>query len=521
MIVTCDHCGARYKLDESKISGRGAKINCPRCRHVFVVYKDAAEAAGDVAAPDAAPDAGPASAPAAAAPPATASASLEPALDVYKLDFRTVGIQSWKVKVKIGLVYDFSDYKTLSKYISDGRVTPADQLSHNGQNWTPIGQIPDLKAHFVQVYRAAGKAMAAPPPDEDGNSVEDFEGDESPTNIMGMDNLADTLGAERASQANGGFTPTQLGDSNRASQVEELFKTGGDREDLPRRFVDPFEQRKQARERKAKGSRNRGADAGDHRASAKAATPPAEAAAPVPTPKPNRTPVLVAAALLLLVGGGGALWWAQQQTPTPTTGVLVAPTPPKSKNKAKQSGGIVPEDVGDAADAEEENWGIEEEQQLIPVVPKEFRNGASPGARPPAPPPSAAQQASQGATAGVEYSNLTARDHAQAGWDAYRRADYTTAVAAFRQAVSMEGGNAEYAGKLGASLMRAGDPAGASSYLQRAAQAGYAPAHEFLGDLAAEQGDNAGAVGHYQAYLATRPSDGARVQQKIDRLNGT
>ena len=40
MIVTCDHCGARYKLDESRISGRGAKITCPRCKHVFVVYRE-------------------------------------------------------------------------------------------------------------------------------------------------------------------------------------------------------------------------------------------------------------------------------------------------------------------------------------------------------------------------------------------------------------------------------------------------------------------------------------------------
>ena len=40
MIVTCDHCGARYKLDESRVSGRGAKITCPRCKHVFVVYRE-------------------------------------------------------------------------------------------------------------------------------------------------------------------------------------------------------------------------------------------------------------------------------------------------------------------------------------------------------------------------------------------------------------------------------------------------------------------------------------------------
>ena len=43
MIVTCESCKARYKLDDSKVSGRGAKITCPKCRHVFVVYAQAVE----------------------------------------------------------------------------------------------------------------------------------------------------------------------------------------------------------------------------------------------------------------------------------------------------------------------------------------------------------------------------------------------------------------------------------------------------------------------------------------------
>lgn len=44
MIVTCPACSARYKINESKIKGRGAKITCPRCAHRFVVYRD--ESAG-------------------------------------------------------------------------------------------------------------------------------------------------------------------------------------------------------------------------------------------------------------------------------------------------------------------------------------------------------------------------------------------------------------------------------------------------------------------------------------------
>ena len=81
-----------------------------------------------------------------------------PEIDVKsasELDFRRVGISAWKVKVKIGLVYDFSDIKTLRKYISDGRVTNEDVISHNGEDWTTLGDIPDLDAHFIDVYRHA------------------------------------------------------------------------------------------------------------------------------------------------------------------------------------------------------------------------------------------------------------------------------------------------------------------------------------------------------------------------------
>ena len=39
MQVACDHCGAEYELDESEITGRGVRITCPSCSHVFVVYQ--------------------------------------------------------------------------------------------------------------------------------------------------------------------------------------------------------------------------------------------------------------------------------------------------------------------------------------------------------------------------------------------------------------------------------------------------------------------------------------------------
>lgn len=48
MIVTCPNCSSRYRIDPSKIRGRGAKITCPTCAHKFVVYR---EEAGDGSPP--------------------------------------------------------------------------------------------------------------------------------------------------------------------------------------------------------------------------------------------------------------------------------------------------------------------------------------------------------------------------------------------------------------------------------------------------------------------------------------
>ena len=194
MIVTCEHCGARYKLDDSKITGRGAKITCPRCRHLFVVYRSANDGA-----PDARPQDGggsgtsgsyPGVNPRAPAPAPAPAPVPDPPMDVHSLDFRRVGIPSWKVKVKIGLVYDFSDYRTLRKYIQDGRVTPGDHLSYDAETWVPIASIPDLEQYFIDTY-VKRQADAKPNGREAGE-------DDGPTVIVGAGTLASSISAHLA-----------------------------------------------------------------------------------------------------------------------------------------------------------------------------------------------------------------------------------------------------------------------------------------------------------------------------------
>jgi hypothetical protein len=114
---------------------------------------------------------------------------------VHALDFRKVGIPAWKVKGPIGLVFDFNDFKTLSRYIADGRVTPSDRLSHDGKTWTEIGALGDLEAHFVKVYQDAEDALAtaaAAKLEASAATAEAFKDDE-PTNIMGMSGMDDEV----------------------------------------------------------------------------------------------------------------------------------------------------------------------------------------------------------------------------------------------------------------------------------------------------------------------------------------
>ena len=40
MIIQCDHCSARFRLDDNKLTESGVKIRCKRCQHVFLVRKE-------------------------------------------------------------------------------------------------------------------------------------------------------------------------------------------------------------------------------------------------------------------------------------------------------------------------------------------------------------------------------------------------------------------------------------------------------------------------------------------------
>jgi hypothetical protein len=68
------------------------------------------------------------------------------------LDFKTVGVEKWKVKVAIGLIYDFADIKTLRKSMREKKVTQDDQISHDGKDWHRIGNDEEQEEFFAAIH---------------------------------------------------------------------------------------------------------------------------------------------------------------------------------------------------------------------------------------------------------------------------------------------------------------------------------------------------------------------------------
>lgn len=40
MIIQCEQCNTKFRLDDAKIKGRGVKVRCSKCKHVFLVQKE-------------------------------------------------------------------------------------------------------------------------------------------------------------------------------------------------------------------------------------------------------------------------------------------------------------------------------------------------------------------------------------------------------------------------------------------------------------------------------------------------
>jgi predicted Zn finger-like uncharacterized protein len=488
VIVTCESCKSRYKIDDSKISGRGARITCPRCKHQFVVYtadKDgkpallqSGQASWDdeptrVGAEKAPPSSGfsassqpatqPASHPAsqssmnagasglsgmsgglssglstheparseAAGPSYEVSGPQSPRLSASEaasrassLDFRKVGISAWKVKVKIGLIYDFSDLKTLRRYIQDGRVTPSDLISHDGKNWKVIGDIPDLDIFFVETYDQLFHELSKRPPEE----VARGEG------INSRYGLSDHPAFDEGRSL--------------SSQAQDLFSSASDA------LGDDGEPRP------ARSSKN-----------LKATVPIKNKAAP----KETSNNLWIFGIIGVLVIAALAWWFYPTKppppAPTPAPAATVKPTGSPDVNQAIRN------------QLAEQGKGIsiatptpEPEQELIPVRPSDANIAA-----------------------GTPKIDSSARELEAAGDAAARSGRWSEAAKSYQEAVKKSPKDASLLLKLGEAQYKANNTAAAEATLKKAVSMGAgAAAYQLLGDIAKANGDDAGAQDWYE-----------------------
>ncbi len=504
MIVTCERCSARYKLDDNKIKGRGARITCPKCQHVFVVYRRGAEAEATSGAP------------AASSNPLAQDQEIDSGGEVEtnrsaQLDFRKVGISTWKVKVKIGLVYDFSDIGTLRKYIQDRRVTEDDVISHDGSSWVRIGDIPDLDGYFVKVYEdLEAHLLGQVQPEEDTGEFED----DGPTMVVGMGSL-------RANISTGVFQKPGAPAENVPAAARSLGAPSGPAAGGDQRFVDPFEtlkarqrERLRARRKAESGGRGGGARSGKGGRST----------------EPARHNVwLYAAAVVAVVA---VIWFFFPRGPAPTAPTTpiaeASPPPAKHVDPALARKELIAKIEAELASADEEppetTQDADDQGGWIPVSPEDRARMAGEGTFNTSPGfdhPGGQISTTDGGFSGSDQPasrTTTAADHVLVGDAKARSRDWVGAAAAYKNAVALDSRNSSYRYKWAEALYHAGQLDQALGQFDTLAASGMAAAQKYRGRILNKQGDEAGAVEAFRAYLNSSPRDAAQVQRELDEI---
>jgi predicted Zn finger-like uncharacterized protein len=106
MDVTCERCGTEYEFDETLVSDRGTTVKCTNCGHLFKVFRsDPAGASG--------------------------------------------GNKSWHVELADGTTRTLGSLKELQRLITDGQLSPDDQISRGGEEWKRLGDIAELQTFFA------------------------------------------------------------------------------------------------------------------------------------------------------------------------------------------------------------------------------------------------------------------------------------------------------------------------------------------------------------------------------------
>ncbi len=506
MQVACDHCGAEYDLDKSEITGRGVRITCPSCSHVFVVYQTKEEESFELEVDLELDDNGElsmdldgmlesliadvedsndveqtnvveqpvefdkptaqnsfdteepsislvgssevVSTTAEGETETTVESAISSdqvaSLDVNSLNFASVGIKSWKVKKPIGLMFEYSDYKTFQKSLNDGRISSGDQISPDGKSWTPMSDIEDFEFFFCKTYLEF----------EQNESVEEVKQVKEKVipSLGGTNELASALAAAQA-------------------EVEQANRPQPSRKSAPKRPS-----------RKPQSKR-------------------------APEPAKSSSGLLLNVGIGLAVVVGGWVLFGGEDTPPSV------PAQPPEMTKPVEAAGAAAENEDmkalreelqrSAAKLEEQNEpepepSAEDEPQLIAKVPDEIL---------------AQQRAMQeGGTPTVSVKKTV--NHALEGQQALTAKQWAKAIESFNSAYQSDP-KPEYITSKGYAQFKSGQLSEAKKTLVNAVNKGSVLAHKWLGYVMKEEGDIPGSNSHFHKYLKSNPSDAQMIQQEM------
>ena len=442
MVITCPNCEAKYSIDQAALKGKGARATCKSCKTVFPIYtKEAEEAIAEEAI---------------AEEPQEALPSAEE-LDVYSLDFKDVGLKSWKLRIKMGLTYDFSDYKTLSKYIRDGKVDMSDKLSSDdGNTWIPLNEIPNLEKHFCDVYLQKKKEMQDGIVTPSASKASKKSTAPEPMLGSGLSDLASVL-AEAEAEVDGKPPP-----------------------------------------------RNRPKAAPPPRSSSTNKTKPkASNSAPAQEEKKGNNTVLLLV-LLLVVAGGGFVFMNGQETAGTKSVAAKESVQVKEEDREALNKSIEEQ----MEKVRRERQAAEEERlknEPKTVVKTEEQLEAERLLR---------LQQQEKKEQEQKPQNKSVADLEKEGDQAIRTGNWAVAEKIYQEIVSQKP-LAKYQVLLGRALYQQKKYAPARSILKTASK-GDVQGYKWLGYIALAEGDDAGANEHFGLYLKSNPSDAAIIRKEMN-----
>lgn len=478
MVITCDNCSASYTLKDDSIPAKGARTTCKSCKHVIMILppKPQVESIPDDPTQEATQE---------------VSSELSPeiqahfddlrsidisGLNALDLDFGSIFIKSWKVKVKFGLVYDFSDFKTLQRYMKEGKVVETDVLSYDGKLWVPINVVPSLEEYFCRVYQMRKLDV------ESGLFSED-------------DTIARGISRGTTPKSNVGRAVTvSSGLSDLSSVLAEAEAEVDGRS--------PGPSKKNSRSSSARGKSSK---SNARKKSGSSKKPQVQESSG------GNSNALVGVVALLVVGVIGFFAMGSDEKPATNTNVentVVQTEAQDAKNAMEEEKERLKSKLAQKAKkAVEDNEKEKQSKQLIAQVPQEVLD---------------AQKAQKSGANTVQTSNTppqkTAKDHASEGAASVKKADWSGALSHYQQAVKKSPNNALYNERVGFLLYKKKQYNQAKQYLKKSIQLPnkVTTAYKWLGYIAHEEGDDAGRNQYFNMYLKSGPADSMQIRKVMN-----